>query len=578
MASPSPLSSLENAPLNSHSDSSASELHLDLTRKLLLLVGIRVALVTVVLGLLFVRVQLQPPEDHSELGTWQYVLIGFTYVVSLGNIFALKRPGWLLPLAYGQIVLDTVIVSVVVFMTGGVESVFSFAYLFVVLGGATTLYRQGTIVASIFSFVLFGLIYGLQVDNRVTQILPKIGVAGATFSFLSLSFGLILVALLGGVLAEKLRITDRQLAQKSGALLRLEELHAAILRSLPAGLMTVDAEGVIHYANEAAMTILQLSLPELKGRHLNEIVPAMEEAWHRRLEIELDGTGQRHEGTHQRPDESQIRVGFSFAPLNLMPGTGAASIVVFQDVTKIARLEEAVERAERLATVGKFAAGLAHEVRNPLASMCASIDVLKGALQPPEPMQRLMNNVVKEAERLNQLITDFLSLARPRQLSLKPTQLSDLVQDVSMVFAHDQKMKGIELKSDLSPEMQTSVDDKLLRQVLWNLMRNAAEAMSGQEHAQLLLRTYSQEGRAVIEINDNGPGLSPTRLKRVFDPFYTTKEGGTGLGLAISHSIIEAHGGKLEIDSEEGKGTRLCIHLIQDSLQLKLPLREGTLS
>ncbi len=326
------------------------------------------------------------------------------------------------------------------------------------------------------------------------------------------------------------------------------------------------------------MTILQLSLPELKGRRLNEIVPAMEEAWHRRLEIELDGTGQRHEGTHQRPDESQIRVGFSFAPLNLMPGTGAASIVVFQDVTKIARLEEAVERAERLATVGKFAAGLAHEVRNPLASMCASIDVPKGALQPPEPMQRLMNNVVKEAERLNQLITDFLSLARPRQLSLKPTQLSDLVQDVSMVFAHDQKMKGIELKSELSPEMQTSVDDKLLRQVLWNLMRNAAEAMSGQDHAQLLLRTYNQEGRAVIEISDNGPGLSPTRLKRVFDPFYTTKEGGTALGLAISHSIIEAHGGKLEIDSEEGKGTRLCIHLIQDSLQLKLPLREGTLS
>jgi len=369
-----------------------------------------------------------------------------------------------------------------------------------------------------------------------------------------------LVAALAGTLAENVRAAGKRLAERESDLLRLEELHAAILRSLPAGLMTLDPAGGVRYANEAAFSILELDADGLVGRRVDDAVPAVGRAFR-----SLNDSGrspnprERYEGTFMRTQGGPIRLGFSFAPLG-DDSAALGSIVVFQDVTEIVRLKEAFERADRLATIGKLAAGLAHEVRNPLSSMCASIDVLKVNLEPPEPMRRLMDNVVREGERLNGLITDFLTFARPREVNLRPTDLSVLAEDAAQMFGHDPELSKASIELKLTPGVLSSVDADLVRQVLWNLVRNAVQALEGKGNT-VTLTTRMRDGLPEIVVSDNGAGMAPEVLRRIFDPFFTTKDRGTGLGLPIAHSIIEAHGGTILVSSALGVGTEFVLRL-----------------
>lgn len=534
----------------------------ELARKLAIVAFIRVAVVTLALGALFFVAQMQSPSRVEELATWHYVLIGVTYALSIVYAMILRYRALLLPLAYCQIVLDTVIVTVLVSMTGGIESVFAFVYVFTVISASMTLYRRGAVIATICYFILFGTLVLLQVGTpHLVSQLPHTDFGHALFAFFMYSVGIALVGVLSSALAEQARISGRQLAETQIDYEQLEELHAAILRALPAGLVTIDGESVVRYANEAALAILRLEPEQAINRPLVEVAPAMAahwRSWH--LRRARDSSRERFEETVQRPDGRTIRLGFSFAPFGEQYSANAGSIAVFQDVTEIVRLKDAYERAERLATVGKLAAGLAHEVRNPLASMCASIDVLKSALEPPEPMKRLMTNVVHEADRLNGLITDFLDFARPRELKKRVTDVSLLVEDVVNVFKNDQLLHGARLELSLESGLFCSIDSDQIRQVIWNIAKNGAEAISSPSGT-LNVQTRRRGSQVEIVVRDTGPGVSPEQMKRLFVPFYTTKERGSGLGLAISHAIIEAHGGRIMLESKSGEGTEVTISL-----------------
>jgi two-component system, NtrC family, sensor histidine kinase PilS len=522
----------------------------ELSRKMLLVAAARVAAVTVFLGALLTFAELKSPQAQP-LDAWLYTLIGTVYALSIVYVLLLRKRIFLKPLAYAQVALDALIVSVVVAMTGGVESVFAFAYMIVAIEGSMTIFRKGAITASISSFIMFGTILVLQF-NQSWDRLPQVVFGPALFSFMIHQFGTGAVAFLSSTLAESARRSGRQLAEKQSDLEQLEQLHAAILRSLPAGLMTVDGAGVVRFANEAAFAILRLGPPEVIGCALEAISTSMQAAWeNRRISYIGERNRDRYEESFVRRDGTTIRIGFSFAPLSV--GSGQEAIIVFQDVTDIVQLKEAVERAERLATVGKFAAGLAHEVRNPLAAMCASIDVMKVALKPPENMQRLMDNVVSEAERLNGLISDFLLFARPRDLKLAEVDLPSLVQQVIEVFRNDALMAGRTLETDLAPNLTIALDEGLVRQVIWNLVKNAAEAMLHQATGTLGIVVRRQADGAEVVVSDSGPGITLEEQRRIFDPFFTTKERGSGLGLAISHSIMEAHGGKIRFESRQGR-------------------------
>lgn len=554
----------------------SNDLEAELAPKLIAVAVIRVVVVTLVLAGLFAVSWYGATTGDTpvDVEVWQYALIGLVYALSLvyGALLRVRR--LVLPLAYVQAALDALVVSVLVLMTGGVESVFAFAYVFAVLGASLTLYTRGGIISVGVILLFFGTILMLQLEGGISK-LPKVDTGPAVLSYFVHSLGLVLVALLGSTLAERVRATRAQLAEKQSDLEQLEELHAAILRSLPAGLMTIDGDGVVRYVNEAAQTILRLAHDEANGRSLGAVVPGMEEAWAETMRRGFGESRGRHEKTHVRPDETTIRVGFSFAPLSIGNGGKPSSIVVFQDVTDIVRLKEAVERAERLATVGKFAAGLAHEVRNPLASMCASIDVLKSQLEVPPAMERLMLNVEKEAERLDALIGDFLAFSRPRKLEMKETDLGELVKGVLSMFENDELMKRCQIHEKLELGVRAAVDEALLRQVIWNLMRNAGEAMAP-EGGELFVQTRMQDFAPVLVVRDTGPGIPEARLQRVFDPFYTTKDRGSGLGLAISHSIVEAHGAKLSLDSTPGKGTEVMIRFRRDLSGITVRVPQST--
>lgn len=534
---------------------------------------------SVALAVVLIVTAMRPEPDVATVN-WQYGLIGATYGLSLVYAALLRTRRLVVPLAYVQTVLDGLIVTVLVVMTGGAESVFSFAYVFAVLGASITLYRKGAFIAAVAASGMFAIVVGLQLAQALES-LPIIAPRSAASSLLVQVVGLMLVAALASRLAETARITGKRLAEKEVDYEQLQELHAAILRSLPAGLMTVDGHGFVRFANEAARAILGRRIGQLIGHRLEEVVPSMIHAWTSVQRSEFADRRKRFEEGYERPDGGSIRLGFSFAPLRVRAVAAPGAIVVFQDVTNIVRLKEAVERAERLATVGKFAAGLAHEVRNPLASMCASIDVLAQSLPVSGGAERLMKNVVKEAERLNGLITDFLAFARPRELNLKQTDLSDLVYDVLAMFENDTLVRHCRIERRLGEGVRASVDEPLLRQVIWNLMRNAAEAMSpnrreamspdgdamspnggeetGPNGGTLMVETLVVEKHPTLIVRDTGPGISEERLRRVFDPFYTTKEGGSGLGLAITQTIVEAHGAEIAIESRAGVGTEVRI-------------------
>jgi two-component system, NtrC family, sensor histidine kinase PilS len=537
-----------------------------LVGKLISVAVARVVIVTLSLGALFAMAQLKPPQTVRDISEWEYLLIGCTYLLSLIYAGLLRYRALVLALGYAQIALDATIVTVLVMMTGGIESVFTVTYVFVVLGAAITLYRRGALVAMLSIFMLFGTVVLLQMQ-RTVKVMPRVDIDNAIFAFVMQAVGIAVVAFLASTLTERLRITDLVLAEKKIDLEQLEELHAAILRSLPAGLMTVDEDLTIRYANESALSILRMSWDQLDGQKLIHAVPFMGRVWKERGLAEhplLPGRiRERFERGYVSPDGTVLKIGFSFAPLSLVMGRRSGFIVVFQDVTDIVRLKEAVERAERLATVGKFAAGLAHEVRNPLSSMCASIDVLEQALDPPDAMKRLMGNVVKEADRLNELITQFLSFAKPRELEAKEADLTALVRSVIEMFRHEEMAANLNLDLSLSEDLIAAIDEDQVRQVVWNLIRNAAEAMN-QSGGTLTIRTFKSDGEAVLVVRDTGVGLSPEQARNVFDPFFTTKQGGSGLGLAIAYSIVESHGGAMMFESEVGVGTQVTVRLPTD--------------
>jgi two-component system, NtrC family, sensor histidine kinase PilS len=535
-----------------------------LVRKLISVAVARVVIVTLSLGALFAIAQLKPPETVRDISEWEYLLIGFTYLLSLVYAGLLRYRALVTALGYAQIGLDATIVSVLVMMTGGIESVFTVTYVFVVLGAAITLYRKGALAATLGVFFLFGTVVLMQVQ-RTVPVMPRVDLQNALFAFGTQVVGILVVALLASMLTERLRIADLVIEEKKIDLEQLEELHAAILRSLPAGLMTVDEDLTIRYANESALSILRMTWDQLDGQKLLLAVPFMGRAWNERGLSDhplLPGRmRERFERSYVSPDGTVMKIGFSFAPLSL--GRRSGFIVVFQDVTDIVRLKEAVERAERLATVGKFAAGLAHEVRNPLASMCASIDVLEQSLDPPDAMKRLMGNVVKEADRLNELITQFLSFAKPRELKAKEADLSALVRSVVEMFRHEGVAANLHLDLFLADDLTAAIDEDQVRQVVWNLIRNASEAMT-ETGGTLTIRTFEQDGEAVLVVRDTGVGLPPEQARSVFDPFFTTKQGGSGLGLAIAYSIVESHGGSMSFQSQVGVGTEVTVRLPTD--------------
>ncbi len=484
-----------------------------------------------------------------------------------------------------QIATDVCIVSSLVYFTGGLDSIFTFLYVLVTVYGAVLFQRSGAVVAATLSSAAYGAV--LFGERFVTM--PESGYAHDP----SLSVGvatwgvhvaaLYLVGLLASVLSGELHRTGRALDERTSDLRVLRDLYQRTVESIMSGLLTVDLDGRITSFNPEAERITGLASREAIGRSLEAMIPgSMEVALKERLS-EPGAQPDRKRLVYDNARGEERWLGLAGSVLRGEGGDPIGHVIIFTDVTEVVSMELELRRSERMAAVGGMAAKIAHEIRNPLASISGSIEILKGSGQLPEGRETdaLMDIVLRETERLNQLIIDFLQFSRPTPPLRECVYLGDLAGEVLQVLQgtlpEDVRAEGPDELGDAALG-----DERQLRQVVWNLCLNAVQAMPKGGCLRLTVRSGSADppqatlvdGRNVdsgvglngadwveLAVSDTGEGIPDEMQAEVFEPFFTTKEEGTGLGLATVHSIVERHGGELLLESRLGLGTTFCVRL-----------------
>lgn len=525
----------------------------DFAPKLQRMMLLRVVLVTVFLGSNFIlsardAEPFSTPEQQILL--W---LIGTTYGLTIAYALLVDRiRNWIRGFALVQLGIDLLLVRLVVEFTKGSDSPFMFLYLLVSLAGAVLLGRRGA---------RFGL--AVSVVLILSTILPEIagwrGPLPEARTISAYQTGIIhisavfLVAVLGGYLTEQLRKTGERLEFTAAGLQAARALNENIVASIPSGLVGYDLAGRIIFFNPSAERITELDAQTVLGTAIDEIFPSMGEQPALPKAI-------RWETQFEAPDGGLRTLGMQRSALMDGGGQQVGWIAIFRDLSRVRQLEMRIRRSEKFAAIGRMAAGIAHEIRNPLASMSGSIQMMRAG--DPDPVQaRLMDIVLREIDRLNRLISDFLQFARPTPPDLRAVDLAELLAEVHTMFENRGAQAALAVEVDAG--CQVWADAARLRQVIWNLLLNAAAAMP--DGGQITVRAQQTEDGVRIAVADQGVGMAPDVVEHIFDPFYTTKPEGTGLGLAQVHRIIEEHGGAIEVDSAPDQGTTFTVLLPREA-------------
>jgi two-component system sensor histidine kinase PilS (NtrC family) len=382
-----------------------------------------------------------------------------------------------------------------------------------------------------------------------------------------------LVAILSSYLAEQVRRKEEELKKRIIDYRQLERLYKHIVQNVVSGLITVDGEERITSFNRMAEEITGYKFEEVYQEEVDSLFPGLS-AWSRSVGGNPGEGGNRlrflrWETRFARKDGARLILGFSISPLKDSVDREMGNILIFQDLTRLREMEEHVKRSDRLAAIGKMAAGIAHEIRNPLASISGSIEILKEELGGSTQNQALMGIVLREVHRLNSLIADFLLFARPISPGRERIHLNRLIEEIFQMLSHSPDFNVlIRLDTEFEDELYIQGDPNQVRQVFWNLLINAAQAMPEGGMLRVRLRKGSPRallpgGRSYGEVSviDSGMGIGEEEIGKIFDPFFTTKEKGTGLGLSIVHSIVESYGGKIAVQSQKGQGSVFSVFI-----------------
>ncbi|HEY3805295.1 MAG TPA: ATP-binding protein [Kofleriaceae bacterium] len=544
-ASSSPADSLVGAPAIAPSD-----LRSRVARLLLL----RTLVVTVVLGLSLWL--LATGETPARLALWlQSAVIAATYVSSIVIGVLLRRGFDAKRVARPMHANDLVLTSVLVYITGGAASPYMFLYALSIVSAGALSYRRGAIVvtaasigaAGFVSVTAWGHVLGIQVSELKPWEQPGVELVR--------TLGINIAALIGvGALAtifgDQLQRGAETLATTRRAAADLLTLHHDIVRSLSSGLITTGRDARVLTANLVAAEILHAPVDSLVGRPVGELLPSLPEAdvlAPRRADLSIQANGH------------QVFIGATVSLLRDVHEQIIGQVINFQDLTELRRLELQSRRAERLATLGQLAAGIAHEIRNPLASISGSIELLRQAPASDDD-HTLMAIVHREIQRLNVLIGDLLDYANPRPLQPAEFDLGSLVEETLRVARAEPAFEDVELAAEIEQSLLIQADPAKLRQLVWNLVRNARDAArAGGKHVRVEVRRDAAS--AVIAVRDDGQGIPKELVARIFDPFVTTKEKGTGLGLATCHAVVAEHNGRIDVDTEVDKGTTMTVTL-----------------
>ena len=527
-------------------------------------IAIRLVVATVLLGSAVV-VQLREP------GAWPispfFFLIGLTYAVSLafiGSLRAVDRYPWLIDVHFA---MDAVIVSAAVFLTGGVESLFAILFMLPIVAASSVQSRRGGLLLAALSTILFvGVVlaqymyatgnFSLPFSLDLPLDLPPANVAQYTVGLNV--FGFFAVAMLSGSLAERARVGEVQLEQATEEIADLQAFNQYVLDNLTSGLVTTDAENRIVTFNRSAMLITGLEGALPIGRPAAEVMQLPSVFASSITDVMGRVRSKRADITYRRPDGQVIDVGLSVAALPLPDGS-RGFLYTFQDVTDIKRFEQNARLQQRLAAVGEMAAGIAHEIRNPLASMSGSMQMLKQELPLSGEQAQLMDIVLRESERLNQTIKSFLAYARPQRFQVQQIDLRLMVQETALLLRNSTE---VEERHDIQVRqagegVMVDADEGQIRQIMWNLATNGLRAMP--EGGTLTLSALEEERGGqrwmVMLVEDEGVGIAPEDVDAIFQPFRGSFGKGTGLGLAIVHRIVSDYGGQIDVHPRPSGGT-----------------------
>ena len=555
--------------------------HAELSGRLQKLMFLRVLFVSLLLGA-SVFIQIEETKTYfGDIQTSHYLLIATIYSLTFIYVLLLKKLKNLTKLAYLQLLVDTFFVTAIIYTTGGIESIFSLLYILTIINSSIILYRRGGMTIASSSSILYGLVLDLHYYNIIHPFGSRLSYSSEYQSFHIFYMTVVniaafyLVAFLSSYPSEQARKSRVELQAKEDDIIKLEALNEWIIRSITSGLITLDGLNRIILFNPAAEEIFGMKAAQAIGARVTDILPFLSnylgdlDDGLKRSDQDAKILPRFIDLPYMRLDNKRMFIRFSISPLMLPEGAQKGQIIIVQDMTEMKQIEEDMKRVEGLALIGELAASIAHEVRNPMASISGSIQVLKEDLEKDDVNDRLMDIILREINRLNNLVNDFLLFARPKEALIKEFDLNQLINESLELFKKSGKWNDkLRLETDFQHSIKLKSDPEQIKQILWNLFLNATEAMS---HEGLLrVRTEMVNGEQPnkgeqklvrITVQDTGSGFSKKALSHLFTPFFTTKEGGSGLGLAMVKRIVEGLKGEVDGKNHPDGGAEITILL-----------------
>ncbi len=510
------------------------------------LIAFRALFVTLLLGSAFIfKIEFFPnPRALS------FFIIAL-YALTIVYVLFIQRVKKVFLFAYIQLVLDVFAEIALIYITGGIESWFSFTLILTVMSSSIVLNQKAGYIVASMSCILYGTLLDLQFYRLIP--IPYEGTMlekQFLYNIFIHTISLYVTAYLAGYLSSRLEETVEKLAEKDTHFRDLEVFNTKVIESLPSGLVTTDIEGKVLIFNRAAEKITGASKDDIIGRTIESALPF----------LKMPISEGRREEVLQRDDYEKKIIGIHISILRDISGRETGFIGIFQDLTVLKELEEEMKNKEKWAAIGELSANIAHEIRNPLASLRGSIEMLREGKIPEKHRDRLMEIAINETERLNTIVTDFLTYSRPRPLDIQNVDLNALLRDtLELLRNRAQSMGDIIIRQESEGALLVSLDPMKIRQVFWNLGINALEAM--ETGGVLTVSTKEAQDKISVIFSDTGSGMTKEDLEKIFYPFHTTKERGTGLGLSIALRIVEEHQGRIVVRNRPESGTTFEIIL-----------------
>jgi len=543
----------------------AIERRYSLSQKLTWLIVGRLAAALLLFGARILWMKGGPQTAWRQMLPPLFIVFALTAVYTFAHRFSRA----LLLQARFQFVVDVLLVTWLVWRTDVIHSPYIALYIVIIAASSLFLGPRDAVITSVgcslaFTISALAALSGLGqqpthdlFDAARSQTFQSIGLFDVAF---------LIVGLLSSRLADRQSRSDVRLMAATQSLASLRALHERIVESIRSGVVTTDLQGRIYTFNAAASEITGYKKEDVRGQDASIFFGEIKGIIAHSLGKASGAvTGPRFEADCLTADGLRLRLGFSVSPLFSETGDTTGTVITFQDLTQIRALEETARRQDRLAAIGRMAASIAHEIRNPLAAMRGSIQMLRADMRGESAQTELMEIILRESDRLNRIISDFLSYARPRSIIQSKVDVGELLRQTFTLLRHSAEINESQvIKEDVpGTPLLIDADSEQLQQVFWNLARNALQAMptGGTLHATV---KENSNRRMRITFSDTGRGMSPEQVERLFEPFSSTT-GGTGLGLSIVYQIIRDHGGTITVRSFEGQGTTIMIELPGDN-------------